>query len=65
MFSCLFASLLSFLLILKDDAKCRLAVLQRELEELTVERDAAQSRLAQLQASLQEYHEGNCLCSFR
>lgn len=47
-----------FSLILKDDAKCRQAVLQRELEELTVERDAAQSRLAQLQTSLQEYHEG-------
>ena len=46
------------MLILKDDARCRLGVLQRELEELTGERDSAQSRLAQMQITLQEYQEG-------
>lgn len=49
---------LCLLLILKDDARCRLGVLQRELEELTGERDSTQSRLAQLQNTLQEYQEG-------
>lgn len=64
-FSCLCGSSFCLLLILKDDARCRLGVLQRELEELTGERDSAQSRLTQLQNSLQEYQEGNCSCSFR
>lgn len=64
-FSCLCGSSFCLLLILKDDARCRLGVLQRELEELKGERDSAQSRLTQLQNSLQEYQEGNCSCSFR
>lgn len=51
-------SSLCLLLILKDDARCRLGVLQRELEELTGERDSAQSRLTQMQITLQEYQEG-------
>lgn len=58
-FSCLYGSSFCLLLILKDDARCQLGVLQRELEELSRERDSAQSRLTQLQNSLQEYQEGN------
>lgn len=58
-FLCLYGSSLCLLLILEDDARCRLGVLQRELEELTGERDSAQSRLTQLQNKLQEYQEGN------
>lgn len=58
-FSHLYGWRFCFSLILKDDARCQLGVLQRELEELTRERDSAQSRLTQLQNSLQEYQEGD------
>lgn len=48
----------------KDDARCRLGVLQRELDEVSLERDCARSRLVQLQNSLQELQEGGCrLCT--
>lgn len=57
-------SSLCLLLILKDDARCRLGALQREVEELTGERDSAQSRLTQLQNTLQEYQEGQTLLLF-
>lgn len=54
----MFGSSLCLLLILKDDARCQLGALQREVEDLGGERDSAQSRLAQLQNTLQEYQEG-------
>lgn len=60
---CLHGSSLCLLLILKDDARCRLGALQREVEELKGERDSAQSRLTQLQNTLQEYQEGSCCLS--
>lgn len=47
------------LLILQDDARCQLGVLQRELEELKGERGSAQSRFSLLQSSLQELQEGS------
>lgn len=52
------SSSLCLLLILKDDVHCQLGAVQRELEELKVERDSAMSRLTQLQYSMQEYQEG-------
>lgn len=44
----------------QDDAKCRVGVLERELEELTGEHGSTQSRLTQLQNTFQEYQEGPC-----
>lgn len=48
----------------QDDAKCRIGVLERELEETMGDRDSAQCRLTQLQSAFQEYQEGECLGSF-
>lgn len=43
----------------QDDAKCRVGVLERELEEMTGEQDSTHSRLTQLQNAFQEYQEGH------
>lgn len=58
---CLHGSTLWLLLIFKDDARCQLGALQREVRELKGERDLAQSRVSQLQNTVQEYQEGKTL----
>lgn len=49
---------------MKDDARCQLGAMQREVEELTQERASAQSRLTQLQKNLLEYQEGDTFLLF-
>lgn len=44
----------------QDDAKCRVGVLERELEEMLGDQDSTQSRLTHLQKAFQEYQEGQC-----
>lgn len=44
----------------QDDAKCRVGVLERELEEMLGDQDSTQSRLTHLQKAFQEYQEGHC-----
>lgn len=44
----------------QDDAKCRVGVLERELEEMLGDQDSTQSRLTHLQNAFQECQEGHC-----
>lgn len=52
-----------FIADFQDDAKCKVGVLERELEEMTGEQGSTQSRLTQLQHAFQEYQEGHCSSS--
>lgn len=61
---CLHGSTLWLLLVFKDDARCQLGALQREVGELKGERDLAQSRVSQLQNTVQEYQEGKTFFIF-
>lgn len=58
-FWCLvYGSISGLLLILKDDARCQLGGLRRELEELSGGRESALIRLTHLENMLQECQEG-------
>lgn len=47
----------------QDDVKCRVGVLEQELEEMTGKQECTQARLTQLQNGFQEYQEGHCSSS--